>query len=534
MKFRILVLLLILVTIVSFSSLKRELYLGIYLKEDGTALLKYEEIIRGDPLIEIYEIHAKYASESRDSEKAFFKELSKEFYLLYGTTPDVRSYKVENMRSGNEFHRTITASVKGLISRSKDGKLFIFSRKHFKSEKDMLMFFENHLDGRFFQSSFLETTKDEKLETVRITEIHLPNGSKIEKVTSPFSKGFNKEWMFDFGRGNTYGGHVEIDDKRILIEEKETTGLEAPDILLKDENEKFFEALRDIGALDVLFYNPKINPKGLTKPVQYNPKSDFSRGWNYNISVTASHEFKDGSLKVKPGVTLGVNLGIHLTWKYKWKKISWYRYKYVFDKFEGKVSINPYTKVFVNVHTGSSKNKSWTKNLIRKRKYFTFWVSGTPVVIVLVGAVNAKANVGLSGSIDLNVSTNFSVNTSVTFKYQHGWSKSVSKSYSYSGVQFSANAKVEAWALGELPISFRGYVYNIAGPYVRFTPWIKGETNASVGSSNQVGYKVTGGLKVNGGVRMAGWLRKICGNIGSKSYELWSKSWTLKSGTYAF
>ncbi len=532
MKFRILVLILVLSVAISFS-VDREIYTKIYVQYDGSAKIEYLEKIYGKELMEIYEIHAKYSSETKETQKEFFKELAKEFYLLYGTTPEIKSYRVEYQKSGDHFERKITAFVNGLI-RSKDEKLFVLPRKHFNSEKDMIMYFENRLDGKFFESAFLESVKISKLQTIKVTEIVLPKGSEIHDLLPTFGRKPMEKWDKNFGNGNIFEGHVELEKGRVIVKEVEQTGVDAPDVLLKDENASFFDSLRDFASFDLVFSNERMHPKKLTKPVPYDPKSDFSRGWNYGISLTISHEFKYDSLKVKPGITFGVNLGIHLMWKYRWKKISWYRYKYVFDRFEGKVSINPYTTVFVNLHSEKSKSKSWTKNLIRKQKYFTFWVSGVPVVIVLVGSVTAKAGAGVSGAIDVNVSTKFNVNTSVTYKYHNGWGVSFSKSYSYSGIQFSATAKVNAWAKGELPIAFRGYVYNVAGPYVRFTPWLKGETDASVGTTNQVGYKVTGGLKVNGGVQMAGWLRKICGNIGSRSYELWSKTWTLKSGTFTF
>lgn len=110
----------------------------------------------------------------------------------------------------------------------------------------------------------------------------------------------------------------------------------------------------------------------------------------------------------------------------------------------------------------------------------------------------------------------------------------MSKSYNYSGVNFSANAKANAWSKGELPLSFNAYVYYVAGPKLQLTPWIRADLNASVGDSNQVGYAVKGGMKLTGGIAMAGRLKSICSGAPSVEYTLWSKTWTLKSGKYTF
>jgi len=69
---------------------------------------------------------------------------------------------------------------------------------------------------------------------------------------------------------------------------------------------------------------------------------------------------------------------------------------------------------------------------------------------------------------------------------------------------------------------------------VKLTPSLRGEVNASVGSSNQVGYTIKGGMKAEGGVQMAGWLKDLCDSIPSVSYTFFEWSPTLKTGTYTF
>ena len=527
MRLKVFLVLLVVLAVLVFPY-DRVITMKISIKDDGSARVKMVEEIQDKGLVKIYVMNENEMKKSKDLRKEFFKEISKEFYYIYGTAPDPRKMSVEYARrEGGVFRRSIVFEVSGIVKRWKD--VFAVDRKNFSDQEKMRGFFEDFLDGKFFESAFADSEKS-RLSTLKRTIIDLPRNSRLIDLEPFPSRKLLLKWNDDYGSKNVLAGKVEKEKRRIIIEEIEETSPEAPDILVSGKNESFFSFLRDIGAFKIVFEG---DMGRLTKPVDYNPKWDFSKGWNYNVNVNMSYTFKDGPVSLTPGIEVGTNLKVHLKWEHGWVRHGW-RWRYEFKKFEGKITVNPYTEIYVNLHAGASKSKSWSKTLVSKDRWFTFWVSGVPVAIVLEGEVEAKASVGVSGSIDENVSVRFDVNTSATFKYQHGWSKSVSKSFSYSGVQFSANAKVNAWAKGELPITFSGYVYNVSGPFLRLTPWIKGQANASAGSQNQVGYSVYGGLKLSGGVRMAGWLRKICGKISSKSYSLWSKTWTLKSGTYTF
>ncbi len=533
MRFKVFILLMLILVSLIFSY-DRVINTYIYLNYTGGADVKIEEEVYNGDLSKIYILHDEELRKYSDVKKEFLKDISEQFYLIYGTTEVPNKMRVSKAKTERGFKRVVTFKVPGIYKFSDRNEFFVLSRKHYRSTRDLQNYFELFMDGKFFESTFVSSASGKNLDTLKITHIYLPRGSKIISLKPIFSKKVLFDWKKDCGNGNALAGEIVVKGSEIVVEEREITSLEAPDAIVTGKNEWFFDFLRDIGAFDLEFINPKIDPKRLTKSIEYNPKWDFSKGWSYNISVGKSYKFCDGNVCLTPGITAGTNLNVHIKWEHKWERHGWH-FSYKFKKFEGKITINPYTKISVKLSAGSSKSKSWSKTLISKDRWFTFWVSGTPVLIVLEGTVEAKASVGVSGSITESVSTRFDVYTNVTFKYQGGWSKSFSKSYSYSGVNFSANAKVNAWAKGELPVTFSGYIYNISGPYVQLTPWIKGQANASAGTSqNQVGYSVNGGLKLTGGVHMAGWLRSLCGNIGSKSYTLWSKTWTLKSGTYTF
>ncbi len=541
---------------------ERSLKVNIFVQPDGSAKVEMTEFVEG-ALAEIYALHQDQIMESRDSYKQFYKELSRIFYLIYGTTPDLEGFKVESFsaRSGI-FQRRITMHVVGgMLGFDSKHKLITFSRKNFSSTKDFYTYLESELDDRFFQSAFVESSKERNLKTTIETRIYLPVTEKTNlEVYFPFVKKGESikeektfKWNVNFGGGSYYNVYLTLrSPMKIFKEALKSKGKLPPLIEMVEENvvtkndpkniasekysQKVMENLRDAGSFVLRMDNPEIDPKKLRKPVKYDPNRDFSKGWSKTWSETASVTFKYGDhLSVKPSVTTYVTLSVHLKWEHKLTSCGWFCVKYKFKKFEGKISVTPGVSMKVNLHAEGEKSKTWQKTLFTKRKPVTFWYGSVPVVIVFGINVIAKAEVGVNGSIDVNVGTNYNVSSSVTFKYENKhWGKSFSKSYNYSGVQFSANAKTTAWAKGSLPTNFYGYVYYVAGPMLTLTPWIKGETDASVGSSNQVGYKVTGGLDLTGKVLMAGWLRNLCGHAPSVSYSLWSKSWTLKSGTYTF
>ncbi len=554
MSKRILLILFIIFSLLLISSfgVEKQVEQVIKIKPDGTGIWEIEETINMGELSEIYSIHdealrktlhSSSKNEEENTWKQFKKELSKIFYQLYGTAPKIEDFKyVSSGKKNNVFYRKITVKISGLIQGYEKKGTFIFSRKHFKSEKDMLNYFENELDGKIFETAFLESVKKSRMTTLVHTKIILPDHTKIKEVLSPFEKRTlesRNKWSVDFGSGTRYEAKYEIkengDHVEIEILENIKTSVNKPSNLLGKNTEKLFNALRDYTAFDVIFVNEKINANKLSKPRSYNPKEDFYKSWSYTWSKTLSYNFKYQTLSVKPGVTVSLTFGSSLKWEYHWVKHGWFSWSYEFKKFEGKIWITPGMNLFLNVNSSSSLSKSWSKSLFTKNQTYTFWVSTIPVVIVLRISSKATASVGISGSIGFNVNSKFNLNTTVKFTYKNGsWSRNVSKSYNYSGVNFSASAKVNAWSKGELPFIFNAYVYYIAGPKLQLTPWIRADVNASVGDSNQVGYTVKGGMKLTGGVAMAGWLKSICSGAPSAEYTLWSKTWTLKSGKYTF
>ncbi|MDD8019573.1 MAG: hypothetical protein PHU81_00075 [Acidobacteriota bacterium] len=529
--------------LISFSeTFKRSIDNKIEINPDGTALITRVENVPSPDLARVYSMHYKDMVKDKKLFNSFVSEIAKEYYFLYGTSPQFTFREMEVKEDGKSFTSTIRMKAAGLIKKE-NGNL-TFSRKRIVdekgqiSEKVFLKYFENELDSKYFESAFLGSEKN-SLATERSTEVVLPEGSKLQDIKPVFDKSPNDAWSVDFGGGSTYKAYLKKSEKGFLLDETiMTKGIPPKKFLDEKMNDQVFEELRNYTAFDVFFENEKIAQakEELSRPVPHPVKDDFSGNWSYSVSSgeRLTHDFVYQTLTITPGVTLTLTFSASLLWEHEWVKISWCNWKYRLKKFETTLSLVPSISPFVNAHCGASVQKNWSTTLFERGKTVTFWVSAVPVVLYLNAKLDAEADAKVSGDIDFNLSATFALNTSLTVKYQNGWSKTTSFSPSCSGVNFTADAKVEANAEGRLPFTLAAYVYNIAGPFVKLTPWLGGEVYASVGSSNQVGYAVKGGLKAEGGVQMAGWLKDLCDSIPSVSYTFFNWTNTLKQGTYTF
>ncbi|HEY8541236.1 MAG TPA: hypothetical protein VIL29_02560 [Pseudothermotoga sp.] len=538
---RFILVLLVLLAVVSYGiQFKRNIEERIEVMRDGSAIIKRTEFIPESELTKPYITHYEEMQKNKDVFNNFLNELTKHYYLLYGTTPSFTMNDMKITRDSKGYTCTITMKVPGIVK--SQGGSFLIIRKGFENEKlaEKLMpkYFENEIDGKIFESAFLQSEKNSLL-TERKVEIVLPSGSQLEDIKPNFfSKSLSDSWSVDMGGGTTYKAELKKTETGILISEKIVTNGGIPKNLLDEKRSiEVLQALRDYTAFSLVFSNKDMSEKNLTQPVAHKISSDFSGSWSFSVSTgeLLSYTFTYQTLSVTPKITVTLSFTASLLWEHEWVRTGWLSWSYRFKKFESVVSLTPSLTPSLQVSSGGTVEKQWSKNLFTRGKTVTFWVGYVPVVLYLEAKLDAEATAKIYGSIGFTTWATFSVTTSLKVTYQNGsWSKTPSYSTSYSGVNFQANAKIGAEAEGKLPFTLSAYVYYVAGPFVKLTPWIKGATSASVGSSNQVGYTITGGLTASGGVQMAGWLKDLCGNIPSISYDFWEWSRTLASGTYTF
>ncbi|HNQ71570.1 MAG TPA: hypothetical protein PK387_08895 [Mesotoga prima] len=525
-------------SVFAFSTqFKRTIEDKIVVQHDGSAIITRTEYVPASDLSKVYIQHRDALRERETADEAFanfYDEISKGYFFLYRSAPGFGDNDVKFKIEGNgNVTSTISMKVTGLISESKEHPgSYQFSSKNFSEEKIMLKYLEDLIDGKAFETAFLGSSKNSLL-TTKTTTIVLPEGSEIIDLLSPHGEKPSKDWSIDLGGGTKFKASLDLEKNTIILKEEITTGGGAPKNLMNEDNEELMAKLRDYAAYIAVFNNEKIGGK-LSQPEPYFFKEDYSGSWNFGISHNFSTQFAYQTLSVEPGLNVSFTFGTSLLWEHQWKKVSWWKYKYVLKKFQTTVSLSPSLTPYIEVSSGAALSKTWEKNITTKTKWITFWVSCVPVTLVMEVKFDAKAEAGISGVIGFTASTTLSANTTLTVKYENGWSKNVNYSANYSGLQFDADAKVNAWAKGSLPLTLSAYVYYVAGPFVQFVPWLKGETNASAGSSTQVGYKVTAGFDVNGGVHMAGWLKDLCDGVPSVSYTFWNKSWTIANSTLTF
>lgn len=536
---RVIVVLLMVLTVFGFGmQFKRSIEEVIEVMHDGSAVIKRTEFVPESDLSKVYITHYEEMQKDRNVFNNFVYELTKHYYLLYGTTPTFSMNDIQITRNSKGYTCTVVMKVPGFVKA--DGKSLLIKRKGFENEKmaESLIpkYFENEIDSRIFESAFLKSG-DNTLLTERKVQIILPEESQIDAIKPAFFSKTEKSWFVDLG-GTTYKAELEKLPNGVMLYETIVTNGGKPKYLLDEKaSVKALDQLRDYTAFDLAFTNEKMVPDKLTKPVAHKIASDFSGNWSFSVSSgeLLSYTFTYQTLSVTPKITVTLTFTASLLWEHEWVKTGWFSWSYRFKKFESVVSLTPSLTPSLEVSNSGSLEKSWSRNLFTRSKTVTFWVGCVPVVLNLEAKLDAEATAKVYGSIGFKTWATFSVTTSLKVTYQNGsWSKTPSWSANYSGVNFQANAKVGAEAQGSLPFTLSAYVYYVAGPFVKLTPWIKGTTSASVGSSNQVGYSVTGGLTASGGVQMAGWLKDLCGNIPSISYDFWEKSWDLKSGTYTF
>ncbi|MGJ8453705.1 hypothetical protein ACSFC1_00135 [Pseudothermotoga sp. U03pept] len=540
----------ILITVVVLTSIvlnaaqfKRTIEERIEIQHDGSAIITRTESVPPSELSKYYKIYFDQLQTDMTLLRKLSNELGKSYYFLYGTTPSLTIGDLQ-IHPSDGFKWTVRMKAQGFLSY--ENKQFVLGRKRFEGDEKsiaaaLLRYFKNELDEKIFISVFLGSEKN-SLETTKITEVVLPEGSIIEAISPalPTQKEAGTTWNVDFGGQNTYKAVLERKPRGYVLRETiNITGGAPKNLLDPTMSAVVLSNLRDYASFKVIFSNQKIRGEGLTKPVRPPEeimRDNFSGSWGFSVSSGElfSYTFSSGPLRVTPKITVTLAFNVSLTWEHEWVQTGWFSWSYRLKKFETAVSFSPSLTPSLEVSSGGTLQASWSKDLARKSTVLVFWVGTIPVVLVLEASLDVEAEALIRGSIGLSFSSTYAVSTSLKVTYENGsWRTTPTYNVNYSNVRFQANAKVATDTTGRLPFTLAAYIYYVAGPFVRFTPSIKGETYTT-GSSNQVGYRIKGGISTSGGVQMAGWLQSLCGGIPSVSYQFWNWERELASGTYTF
>ncbi|MGJ8454526.1 hypothetical protein ACSFC1_04400 [Pseudothermotoga sp. U03pept] len=393
---------------------------------DGSAIITRTESIEGPAFSKLYNIYFQQFQKDKTLFKNLYYELTKEYYFLYGTTPSFTANDFE-ISFGDHFKWTVKMKADGFLSY--ENKQFVLRRKGFNGDEKLAAlllpkYFENELDEKLFISAFLGSEKN-YLETTRVTEVILPEGSNIEKLAPalPTQKETGNTWRVDFGGQNSYKATLEKTSRGYVLKQIiYITGGAPKNLLDQKQSINVLSELRDYAAFQCVFFNEKIKPDTLTKPLEHKVKNDFSGSWGFSVSSGElfSYTFTYGTLSVTPKTTVTLTFNVSLLWEHEWVKTGWFSWSYRFKKFETVVSFSPSLKPSLEVSSGGSIEKSWSKNLATKTKTVTLWVSGVPVVLVLEAKLDAEAMAKIYGSIGFNLSATYTFNTSLGVTYENG------------------------------------------------------------------------------------------------------------------
>ncbi|WP_448523757.1 hypothetical protein [Pseudothermotoga sp.] len=513
---------------------------------DGLAIITRQEKISGEDLPRFYADYYKNMTADQKLFDNFLYEATKEYYFLYGTTPGF-SVKDIKFSADKTFTATIVMKAPGFVSYERDRDRFVIARKGFENDEklaDLLLpkYFEDQIEQNIFIASFLKSEKNSLL-TERTVELVLPEGSKIDEITPTFvSKTEPKSWFVDFGGGNTYKAEFRKTDKGFILKETMVINGGAPKNLLDEKSSvNVLQSLRDYTAFQISFSNEKMNPDALTKPVEHKVKSDYSGSWSFSASQSGQKTLTfttsttpSVQLTATPKIETSLSMQVSLLIEHGWVRTGTFSWSWRLKRFEASVSPTITIKPSLDINVTGIIERTLSANLFSYHPspiYFS--ISFVPVWLQFEFTVDAEVYVKFSAGVSFSVSTNYSHYASLKFTYDGKWNYSASRNASYSGPSFSKpTAKVGVTEKLSLPFTVSAYIYSVAGPFVRLSPWLKAETTAY--TSNKLDAKLTGGLTLSGGVQMAGWLKAFCDNLPSVEYNIWTWETTLYQGSFTY
>jgi hypothetical protein len=248
--------------------------------DNGLAIITRQEKISGEDLPKFYADYYKNMTADQKLFDNFLYEATKEYYFLYGTTPNF-SVKDIKFSADKTFTATIVMKVEGLVSYDKDKNRFVIARKRFENNEklaDLLLpkYFESQIEENIFIASFLKSEKN-SLVTERTVELVLPEGSKLEEISPAFvSKTQPSSWYVDFGCGNTYKAELKKTEKGFILKETMVINGGAPKNLMDEKSSvNVLQSLKDYTAFEIAFSNEKMKPDALTEPVEHKSEERF-------------------------------------------------------------------------------------------------------------------------------------------------------------------------------------------------------------------------------------------------------------------
>jgi hypothetical protein len=418
-------------------------------------------------------------------------------------------------------------------------------------------------------SMYLESIPGEqKLELHFRTPIKLPKGAEV----------INKEELekvsrckIVFGNGGYMETFVEVDEKEdgesivSLYEEIVIPEKSLPVCVLmseeEDSNEEEGEPLISYKECTIKFKLPAAE----AEEIEYIEVDqgvidveEWEKRWARRFSRTFTKVFTfrapppwwlrgDGKIKLTatPSVYLEAYLGFDLRlrwvcvkrtcvkwWWFGWRKSCWCwwapRMKLVW--FQTYVKANPELLSKLNAYAhGRMYKRIATEINIGQHRFYTC-IGSWPAWINLKATAVPNASIWASvRDFNFDAQSRIWSRNKLGVKWYRRWHRICEHRRGASARILKATVKGSAQVRPGVGFILAGYVYDIAGPYVKVEPYIKAGVRGWYPNPD-CRYYVRCGISAGGGFRSAGWLRNLLRGLGSYYTNFYSQEWTLKTG----
>jgi hypothetical protein len=515
------------------DTLTKTVDLTVRLEASGSATFSRVEKVPPSDLGSLFSAHADVLAKDARVRTGYLKEVTRVYQPIFGPA---LTFKVDGQDTASGLTRKMSAKAAGLQKQSpKDKSVRQFKVRQFANPKQLAPYYESVMDPMIFESAFLGSLKsDADIVSTDTTRIELPAGASLvnEKALN------GKSWRVDFGGGSLMEASLQVDAKgpAVILTEKIRVAKGAPQNLLAKDNTALFDTLREYAAF-IVEYKTKSAPAPAPEPeVEEAPSAalDFSGSWSHTISETFSHDFTyQQVVTFKPSVTVSFTLGAELKWEWRWYWSGWHLHC-ALDYFQTKLTLAPAVGAGLDITAGAAITKDWEKDVVTKSKSVSFTVACVPVLIVLEANLKLKAACGIQGAITVGVGGKVTLNTTLTCKYQNGWQQiapTVTVTPQFTG-SAHASVGITSTAKAEAPFTVSAYLYYVAGPFARITPYIETTSQymAQTGGQTGIHFNIHGGFTVSGGAKVAGWLKSLLGNLGEFSRDFYTKDVTIYDG----
>jgi len=355
------------------------------------------------------------------------------------------------------------------------------------------------------------------------TRLVLPADAELSKTE--LTHGLN--WRAELSERSHLNASVSLDETQaIQIDE---------DILATEDNitttpEYLLQALSTYKAFKIEYSLPSSEPK--LSMIQGTINADFSPSFSMPLrafpEIPLQYDENGSHLKLTISPKLGINTDVGWRFYRDWN-FPFLHLDRLWARMDFQISIG----IKFEANASLALHKSWS--LYRWQTTYPFYY-GVPVWINLVFTVGA--NLEIEGSMQLVASAVVRGTLAAGVEWDHvsGWNKISDRSLSAELDDCDWQTAVSISITPSIDFRVELLFYGIAGPFVRFTPYVTMKGNAIVnGLGGVLDCDITASLSISAGITFSGWLRTIL-RLGDWTWPLvnlnfasFSKSWNYTS-----